>query len=145
MKLIIQNARIAGSATDDYNGLDEFITVSDSFDITRAEEYLIIDGELVLQVKPEQQIISEKIGILWAAADRYVTGYISGVAIGILTIGVIQKLPKALAVTAWSSSVWAEYYIRKDLVTSESIDNHDFSMFGAMPHTVPELQQEIGL
>ena len=79
------------------------------------------------------------------AADRYTSSYISGVAIGILTIGVMQHKPKALAVTAWSSAVWAEYYARKALVTATSVDNHDFSSFGPIPHSVPELQAEVGL
>lgn len=91
------------------------------------------------------QRLHDKVEALWAAADRYVTGYISGVAIGILTIGVIQNKPKALAVTGWSSAVWAEYYRRKALVTPVSTDDLDFSSFGAMPYTVPELQEEIGL
>lgn len=89
--------------------------------------------------------IRSKIEALWAAADRYTSNYVSGVAIGILTIGVIQGKPKALAVTAWSSSIWTEYYIRKAAVTATSADNHDFSQFGAMPFSVPELQAEIGL
>lgn len=90
-------------------------------------------------------IIAEKIEALWQAADRYTSSYISGVAIGILTIGVMQQKPKALAVSAWSSAVWAEYYVRKALVTATSTDDHDFSGFGPIPHSVPELQAEVGL
>ncbi|EER61568.1 hypothetical protein AcdelDRAFT_0903 [Acidovorax delafieldii 2AN] len=90
-------------------------------------------------------IVSAKIEALWQAADKYTSSYISGVAIGILTIGVMQKKPKALAVSAWSSSVWTEYYVRKALVTSNSADNHDFSSFGPIPYSVPELQAEAGL
>jgi len=67
------------------------------------------------------------------------------VAIGILTIGVMQQLPKAMAVSAWSASVWAEYYTRKALVTHDSVDNLDFSSFGPIPYSVPELQAEVGL
>lgn len=89
--------------------------------------------------------IAGKIDSLWAAADRYVTGYISGVAIGILAIGVIQGKPKALAVTAWSNAIWSDYYVRKELITSNEQPNLDFSSHGSMPHTVPELQDEIGL
>lgn len=89
--------------------------------------------------------LAAKVEALWQAADRYVSGYISGVAIGILTVGVLQGKPKAQAVTLWSSSVWGEYYRRKALITLESVDNLDFSSFGAMPHTVPELQAEVGL
>lgn len=90
-------------------------------------------------------LVNKKIEALWKAADTYVSGYISGIAIGILTIGVLQQKPKSLAVTNWSSSVWTEYYTRKALVTPTSIDNHDFSSFGKMPYSVPELQEEIGI
>ena len=89
--------------------------------------------------------LQDKIEALWQAADLYTSGYISGVAIGILTIGVLQQLPKAVAVTAWSSAIWAEYYARKALVTATSEDNHDFTAFGPIPHSVPELQAEVGL
>lgn len=89
--------------------------------------------------------VANKVQTLWEAADKYTSGYISGVAIGILTIGVIQSKPKALAVSGWSSQVWGEYYTRKALVTVDSIDNYDFSEFGPMPHSVPELQVEVGL
>lgn len=93
----------------------------------------------------EARLVSEKIEALWQAADRYTSGYISGVAIGILTIGVLQQKPKAIAVTAWSSGIWAEYYARKSLVTATSEDNHDFTSFGPIPYSVPELQAEVGL
>lgn len=96
---------------------------------------------------PEEiaRVVEAKVEALWQAADRYTSGYISGVAVGILTIGVMQQKPKALAVSAWSSAVWAEYYARKAFVTATSADDHDFSSFGNIPHTVPELQAEVGL
>jgi hypothetical protein len=89
--------------------------------------------------------LSAKIDSLWRAADNYTSGFISGVAIGILTIGVLQQKPKALAVSAWSSQVWAEYYRRKAAITVNYSPNLDFSTIGTMPYSVPELQAEIGL
>ena len=89
--------------------------------------------------------VATKIERLWAAADAYTSSHISGVAIGLLTIGVLQSLPKALAVSAWSSAVWDDYYARKALVTASSVDNLDFSSHGAMPHSVPELRAELGI
>lgn len=89
--------------------------------------------------------LQDKIEALWQAADRYTSGYISGVAIGILTIGAMRQLPKAMAVTAWSGAIWAEYYARKEMVTATSEDNHDFSWFGPIPHSVPELRAEAGM
>ena len=85
---------------------------------------------------------TNKIEQLWQAADAYVTGYISGVAIGILTLGVMQQKPKCLAVSAWSGQIWTEYYIRKSTITADSALDLDFSSFGPMPYTVPELQAE---
>lgn len=90
-------------------------------------------------------LIKSKIDALWNAADNYVSGYISGVAIGLLTLGMVQSKPKALAVTAWSSSVWDAYYTRKASVTATSADDLDFTSFGPMPYTVPELRAELGL
>lgn len=46
MKLIIQSDRIAGTATDDYTGPDDYITAPDDYDPTR--EYHLIDGVLTL-------------------------------------------------------------------------------------------------
>lgn len=143
MKLIIQNNRIAATATDDYDGPEAFIQAPADFDDSRLSDYRFENGQLF--DKSESHRIAEKIEALWQAADRYVSGYVSGVALGILTVGVIRQLPKALAVTAWSSAIWAEYYARKALVTVNSADNHDFSSFGPIPHSVPELQVEVGL
>lgn len=105
----------------------------------------LTEEEIAEQEKLSKELIEQKVQELWKAADSYVSSYISGVAIGILTIGVIQQKPKAQAVSAWSSSVWAEYYVRKAQVTEESADNLDFSSFGAIPYTVPELQEEASL
>lgn len=97
------------------------------------------------QDKEDYRKIQEKINSLWAAADKYTSNYISGVAIGILTIGVMQNKPKALAVSTWSQSIWSEYYTRKALITPNSVDNFDFSSFGPIPYSIPELQAEIAI
>ncbi len=89
------------------------------------------------------RVIAAKIEQLWSAADRHINSYISGVAVGLLTIGVIQQKPKSLAITLWSQAVWNEYYIRKAAVTLTSELNLEFSSFGPMPHSVPELQAEV--
>ena len=97
------------------------------------------------QAAQDDAKVTAKIESLWAAADAYTSSYISGVAVGLLTIGVMQGKPKALAVSAWSSAVWDDYYARKALVTVSSVDNLDFSSHGPMPHSVPELREELGL
>ena len=48
MKLIIQNTRIAATATDDYTGPDEYITAPEDFDPARMGEYRVMDGVAVL-------------------------------------------------------------------------------------------------
>ncbi len=106
------------------------------------EQVLINEANKLIE---DEKIRARKIEALWAATDKYVTGYISGVAFSILAIGVMQAKPKALAVAAWSSTIWTEYYVRKADITLESIDNYDFTSFGAIPHSIPELQIEIGL
>lgn len=113
-------------------------------------ELVALDAEQVLAGQEAKSVadaaaVTQKIDALWNAADKYVAGYISGIAIGLLTLGVVQGKPKALAVTAWSSAVWDAYYTRKATVTATSIDDLDFSTFGPMPHTVPELRTELGL
>lgn len=111
--------------------------------VTKMAEEIAADQ--ASKAETEAKTIKAKVDALWATADKYTSSYISGVAIGLLTIGVMQNKPKAMAVTAWSSAVWAEYYARKALVTLDSVDNHDFSSFGSIPYSVPELQAEAGL
>lgn len=53
MKLIIQNNRIAGTATDDYTGPDEFITAPEDFD--PSANYEAIGGVLTRRIP---QIVS---------------------------------------------------------------------------------------
>jgi hypothetical protein len=89
--------------------------------------------------------LTDKFDRLWRAADAYTSSYISGLAVGLLTAGMFQQLPKAMAVVAWSSAIWDEYYRRKSLITENSTENLDFSEFGSIPHTVPELRDELGL
>lgn len=92
-----------------------------------------------------QRIVDSKIERLWSAADRSVSSSISGAAIGLLTMGVMQAKPKALAVQTWIKSVWDLYYSRKAAVTAISELNTDFSSCGPMPCSVPELIAELGM
>lgn len=48
MKLLIQNTKVAGTATDEYTGPEEFITAPDDFNIDRMGEYKFQDGILTL-------------------------------------------------------------------------------------------------
>jgi hypothetical protein len=109
---------------------------------TYDEEYLL---ELNRRQEIIDNIIQDKISQLWSAANTYTTNYISGVAIGLLPVGLILQKPKALAVIAWSNSIWAVYYQRKATTTPTSELDLDFTFAGPMPHSVPELQAEVGL
>lgn len=66
MKLLIQNSKIAGTATDDYTGPDEYINAPANFDITRLAEYVYADG--VLTLAPESRITR------LAFRNRFTTG-----------------------------------------------------------------------
>ena len=77
MKLIIQNNRIAATATDDYTGPDEFITAPPDFDAARMGEYVYQDG--VLTIHPDSRVTrlafrnrftnAEKVAIEFACLD----------------------------------------------------------------------------
>ena len=77
MKLIIQNNRIAATATDDYTGPDEYITSPPDFDAARMGEYVYQDG--VLTIHPDTRITklafrnrftsAEKVAIEFACLD----------------------------------------------------------------------------
>ena len=77
MKLIIQNNRIAATATDAYTGPDFFIEAPADFDVTRLGEYRYEDGVLVLA--PDTRITrlafrnrftaGEKVALEMAALD----------------------------------------------------------------------------
>lgn len=81
---------------------------------------------------------------LWLAAHLYEQQFISGVGLSILSLGVAQSKPKALAVAAWSNNLWVNYYYpRKQAISFLSEPDCDFTIVGNIPHTVPELSAEI--
>ena len=58
MKLIIQNDRIAATATDDYTGPDEHIAAPEAFDPARMADYVVAAGILSL---PDQPSLQERV------------------------------------------------------------------------------------
>jgi len=82
----------------------------------------------------------KRIETLWRSATATESAVISGSAIGLLTIGLLQNKPKCLAMQMWIHVLWTEYYTRKGSGSS----NFDFTAFGTAPHSVPELMQELG-
>lgn len=77
MKLIIQNTRIAATATDDYTGPDAYIAAPPDFDASRMGEYVYADGALSLAADSRITRLafrsrftqSEKIALEMAALD----------------------------------------------------------------------------
>lgn len=87
--------------------------------------------------------IEENKNSLWLAATAYQEKYISGAALSLLTLGVLQSKPKAIAIMDWIQTIWNDhYYVQKALVT-ENYYGYDFSVCGSMPYTVPELSAEV--
>ncbi len=84
---------------------------------------------------------STRIAMLWQAAHDYEFAQVSGSAIGLLAMGVMQGLPKCLAVQAWIKSIWTLYYTRKAMGEAST----DFSSCGMCPYSVPELMAELGV
>ena len=87
---------------------------------------------------------ADNVQALWQAATNYQESYISGMAGGLVTLGVLQQKPKSLAVMAWINTVWGLYYARKSQITYEwNADLMDFSSCGPMPCSVPDLMAEV--
>lgn len=83
---------------------------------------------------------------LWQAAHDYEYAQVSGSAVGLLAMGVMQGKTKCTAVQTWIKNIWSLYYYRKALVSAETPDSYfDFSSVGACPYTIPELMAELGL
>lgn len=105
-----------------------------------------LNEDELLEVSKQQSVVKDqKIDALWRATDAYITQYISGVAIGILTLGMAQMKPKAIQVSKWTQMIWGNYYQRKAAVTATSVDDHDYSAFGPIPFSIEELKEEAGL
>ena len=50
MKLLIQGDRIAGTATNDYEGPMNFIVAPEDFDLSQLDDYALIDGVLTSRI-----------------------------------------------------------------------------------------------
>lgn len=95
---------------------------------------------------PLEKTLAEKEHDLWYACNKYQMNQISGAAVAMLAVGIIVKLPRALAVTMWIQNLWTGpngYYARKALLTTDSNPNTDFSEFGTIPFSVPQLNEEL--
>lgn len=84
---------------------------------------------------------SARVAALWQAAHDYEYAQISGSAIGLLTLGVLQGKPKCIAVQNWIQGLWALYYERK----AGTSTNCNFSAAGPCPHSIPDLMTELSV
>ena len=109
-----------------------------SIEITEQEA-----ADLRVIIAPEQVAAKEaaRVESLWQAAHDYEYAQINGSAVGMLTAGVLQGLPKCVAVKGWLLSIWKIYYERK----ASGSYNIDYSSCGNMPYTIPELIDETNL
>lgn len=105
---------------------------SDSGTMTAAE---------VLAICPT--VLDAKYTALWSQAHNYEQRNISGVGLSILSLGVAQNKPKALAVAGWTQQLWGLYYQCKAQITLETTPDCPFDTVGAMPYSVPELSAEV--
>jgi hypothetical protein len=115
-------------------------------------EYQLVDTNYnVLSDRVEATYIisnmsaEQKIFDLWTAATKYQELFISGMASVPLAVGMMLKIPKALAITNWINAVWTEYYARQYSLQIDTNPNLDFSIVGPMPHSVPELLNEVAV
>lgn len=113
------------------------------------QQWIVVDltGEALAsaqerKVQDEASREAQRIQSLWQAAHDYEMTAISGSAVGLLTVGVLQSKPKAIAVQQWISNLWTDYYNRK---ADSSNTNYDFSNNGTCPYSVPEIREELGL
>lgn len=81
----------------------------------------------------------QRIARLWQAAHDYEYAQISGTATVPLTVGVLQQLPKALAIKDWCRSIWNTYYTRR----ANGSTDYSFANCGLIPHSIPELLAEV--
>lgn len=85
---------------------------------------------------------AQRVASLWQAAHDYEFAQVSGSAIGMLAMGVMQGKPKCTAVHDWIKKIWnGNYYPRK----ANGSTNYDYSNVGPIPYSVPELTEELGL
>lgn len=112
-------------------------------------DYTDEQGVLHTKAAQEAAVVAERFAVsevariagLWQAAHDYEYAQISGSAIGLVTLGVIQATPKCLAVQSWIKSIWTAYYLRKESGSTDA----NFEMAGLCPHSVPELMTELGV
>ena len=88
MQLIIQNNRVAGTATDAYTGPDEHMAAPEGFDIARMGEYVVAAGMVVLAFDGVPQTVTMRQARLALLA----AGLLDDVEAGIVGAGTAAKI-----------------------------------------------------
>jgi hypothetical protein len=104
------------------------------------QQWALVDLAGAELTAKQAAVEAARVASLWAAAHAVEYSAISGSAIGLITMGVLQAKPKCLAVQGWIHALWSEYYTRK----GNGSTDYDFTTYAACPHTVPELMTELG-
>ena len=116
----------------------------DTYNVTEQDTapYVVYEQKSVEQLAElAVQKEAQRVASLWQAAHDYEVAEISGSAVGLLAMGVMQGRPKCTTVQNWIKGIWAEYYTRKAGISTDT----DYSICGACPYTVPELMAELGV
>lgn len=100
----------------------------------------LVEAASVVYEPDPAAVEAQRVSSLWQAAHDYEYKDVSGSAIGLITLGVLQSKPKCIAVMAWIKSIWTEYYLRKGNGSTDC----DYSSTGDCPYTIPELMTELG-
>jgi hypothetical protein len=131
-----------------YANQENIIVYSDDLQTTYGVDHPIVQLWLSEGNTPEPAdlpdpvvVEQQRIDRLWQAAHDYEFAQVSGSAIGLLAMGVMQGKPKCTAVQDWIKSIWTEYYTRK----ANGSTDYDYSFAGPVPYSVPELMAELGL
>ena len=121
-------------------------TKQGNVEMTAAEAKLVTDTQANYKT-PEylETKLEVKRKLLKEAASNYEANGFSNIGNSILTIGVIQSKPKALAVAAWAEALWTEYFRRAALISLDTMPDLDFSSIGLVPYDILQLKEELDL
>lgn len=114
MKLISQNNRIIGTATDDYAGVDNCITAPMDFDIERISDYVILDGVISIPPAGIPQVVTMRQARLALLSAGLLSDIIS-------SINALPSPQKEAAGIEWEYSQTVERHRGFVLLLSEAL------------------------
>lgn len=120
-------------ATDKGNVL---MTEEEVKDVVNTQAYYKSDEHKASKLEAKKKVLRQ------AAIDYEINGF-SNIGITVLTLGVMQGKPKALAVYNWALALWEEHSKRASLVSLDTTPDLDFSSMGKAPYSVVDLKEEL--